>query len=184
MPKNITDSLVWTTPVQGIQDGDHLNSANLADVGIQDLANRTAYLRGSHKIAALGFDTENGAGTALTAGGGYSTLPLSVTLAGGLTNDVLLAIAVFKFGDADGLSFGGTLDARLIRDTVTISGSEIRRVAVGGSADGESLTLLGAYTLLADDSSIVVGAEAQATTENSTACTIGTMVALLLRPTS
>lgn len=44
MPKNITDQDVFTATVQGIQDGDSLNSANLADIGVQHAANRTKYL--------------------------------------------------------------------------------------------------------------------------------------------
>ena len=61
MPKNIVDQDVFTTTVQAIQDGDPLNEANLSDVGVQHLANRTANLNNRKNAARYGLS-----GTGLT----------------------------------------------------------------------------------------------------------------------
>lgn len=43
MSKNMTAASTWTVTCRGIADGDPLNSANLADIPVQDLLNRTEW---------------------------------------------------------------------------------------------------------------------------------------------
>jgi hypothetical protein len=66
MSKNLTDTDVFTDPVQAIQNTEPLNEANLSDIGVQHLANRTRFLKTRQDACAQYFVTASAVANGVT----------------------------------------------------------------------------------------------------------------------
>lgn len=76
MPANITDTVVWTTPIQTVADGDAANATNFA-LSPQGLANRAAYLNANKMNVSGGSFSGAVTGSAITMTASVASLSIT-----------------------------------------------------------------------------------------------------------
>lgn len=155
MPANITDVSTWTTPVVVPADGD-AGLASSVSAAFQALANRTALLRGSHKIHSymqrtVADPTDANATIASTSSTSYATLsgwsPGTPFVATPAVGDMLIVVATLNVQFTGVGNAGGYLKL-VAHDGTTendIVGAKCHRANNMGNV-GFGLVLAGLYT--------------------------------------